>query len=291
MLIGFTHPKYPLKIDVLTQSLREQASATHRSITMPDLNAAAEALLNIRRTRNRLSELPEALRPLTIEEAYAVQDLVVAKLGGVGAWKIVHPPAGAAPRCSPIPAPAVLRSGATIAWDSLLWPEVEVEIAVTLGQDLPPRTLPYETADIVAAISSVNPAFELLGSRFLDRTAVSRTESLADLLSSAGVVVGAGVADWQSIEFATVSMSLRFDDVPAGAANGGPSTAEVLETLTWLANHATGRTGGLRAGQIVITGARVQPVTLPDHNFLMHADVPRIGSLDLRVLGSAPSRS
>lgn len=258
---------------------------------MPDVIAAAETLLNIRRTRSRLPELPEALRPLTIEEAYAVQDLVVARLGGIGAWKIVHPPAGASPRCSPIPAPAVLRSGATVAWDSLLWPEVEVEIAVTLGQDLPPRALPYETADIVAAISSVNPAFELLGSRFLDRTAISRLESLADLLSSAGVVVGAGVANWQSIEFAAVSMSLLFDDAQAGTANGGPSTAEVLETLTWLANHATGRAGGLRAGQVVITGARVQPVTLPDRNFLMRAEVAQIGSLDLSIRGSASSRS
>ncbi len=248
---------------------------------------AAEILLDIRRTRRRPAGLPEHLAPRSIEQAYAIQDIVVARLGGIGGWKIVHPAAGASPRCSPIPAPEIVPSGTSIAWDALLWPEVEVELAVVIARDLPPRASPYEPGDLQRAVAHVTGAFELLGSRFADRTAVSRTESLADLLSSAGVVTGEGTARFDSVEFAEVAMSLMFDGAVVGTATGGPSTEEVLGTLTWLANHACGRTGGLRAGQVVITGARIHPLSLPSSGARVSARLAGVGTVHASIGGSA----
>ncbi|WP_270933403.1 2-keto-4-pentenoate hydratase [Falsiroseomonas oryzae] len=248
---------------------------------------AAQLLLEIRRTRTRPAGLPPDLAPRSVEQAYAIQDLVVSRLGGIGGWKIVHPAAGAAPRCSPIPASEIMESGASIAWDALLWPEVEVELAVVIGRDLPPRSVPYEPKDLRRAIAYVTGAFELLGSRFADRTAVSRTESLADLLSSAGVVKGDGTARFETVEFADVAMSLTFDDTVVGAATGGPSTADVLGTLAWLANHACDRTGGLRAGQVVITGARIHPLSLPSRGARLTAHLAGIGQVEASIRGPA----
>jgi len=182
-----------------------------------------------------------------------------------------------------------MESGASINWDALLWPEVEVELAVVLAHDLPPRPTPYEMGDLQRAVAHVTGAFELLGSRFADRTAVSRTESLADLLSSAGVVKGQGAAHFDSLEFAQVAMSLMFDATVVGTATGGPSTAEVLGTLTWLANHACGRVGGLRAGQVVITGARIHPINLPPHGAQLIANLAGLGSVEANIVGSASS--
>lgn len=247
---------------------------------------AAEVLLEIRKTRSRPAGLPEHLAPRSVEQAYAIQDLVVGRLGGIGGWKIVHPAAGASPRCSPIPACEILESGSSIGWDSLLWPEVEVELAVVLAHDLPPRAMPYEPADLHRAVACVTGAFELLGSRFADRTKVSRTESLADLLSSAGVVKGDGTARLDTVEFADVAMSLTFDGTVVGTATGGPSTAEVLGTLTWLANHACGRAGGLRAGQVVITGARIHPLGLPSHGATLEARLGGVGTVRASLRGS-----
>jgi 2-keto-4-pentenoate hydratase len=256
--------------------------------------AAAEAagiLLGIRRSRDRPAGLPSAVAPRTVEEAYAIQDAVVAGLGGIGGWKIVHPPPGVAPRCSPIPAAEIRDSGCGLDWDAMLWPEVEVEIAVILGADLPPRTRPYEAAEMRQAIGRVTGAFELLGSRFADRRTAPRLDSLADLLSSAGVVTGRGAAPFDAIEMAGVAMSLRFDGVEVGTAAGGPSSAEVLGTLTWLANHAAARAGGLRAGQVVITGARIHPLDLPQRGAQVAASVAGLGEVEMTLRGAADGRT
>ncbi len=260
--------------------------ADHRPTPTVAAEEAAQILLAIRKSRRRPSALPEHLAPRSIEQAYAIQDHVVAQLGGIGGWKIVHPPPGESPRCSPIPASEIMESGASIAWDALLWPEVEVELAVVLAHDLPPRSSPYGPGDLQGAVAHVTGAFELLGSRFADRTAVSRTESLADLLSSAGVVKGDGTAPLESVEFAAVAMSLMFDDAVVGAATGGPSTADVLGTLTWLANHACGRAGGLRAGQVIITGARIHPLSLPSHGVALTAHLAGVGRVEASIRGS-----
>jgi 2-keto-4-pentenoate hydratase len=257
-----------------------------RTVAFP-AREAAELLLEIRRTRQRPAGLPQRLQPQTVEDAYAMQDVVVERLGGIGGWKIVFPAPGASPRCSPIPASEIVASGAVLDWDAFLLPEVEVEVAVVLGRDLPPRPDPYTPEEIKAAIARVTGAFELLGSRFADRTAATRTESLADLLSSAGVVIGDGDGRFDRTEFADVAMSLTFDGVVVGTASGGPSSSEVLDTLAWLANHACGRCGGLRAGQVVITGARIHPISLPSHGVRMTAQVAGLGHVDATFRGSA----
>ncbi len=249
--------------------------------------AAAALLLEIRRTRARPRGLPAHLTPHGIEEASAIQDRVVARLGGIGGWKIVHPPPGAAPRCSPVPASVIHASGAAFDWDALLWPEVEVEIALQLGQDLPPRARPYAPDEAAAAVARMTVAFEVLGSRFADRTAVTRDESLADLLSCAAVVTGTGDAAFAALDCADVAMTLRFDDAVVGSAAGGPSTAEVLGTLTWLANHACTRAGGLRAGQVVITGARIHPLDLPRRGTRLVARAQGLGEVVATLRGAA----
>jgi hypothetical protein len=56
-----------------------------------DIAAAAEALLEARRTRRWLAALPERARPGTDAEAYAIQDWVAQALGEVGGGKSAPP--------------------------------------------------------------------------------------------------------------------------------------------------------------------------------------------------------
>ena len=44
---------------------------------------AADLLLDARRTGNRLSDLPEALRPVDIDEVYFVQDRLAFSYGAI----------------------------------------------------------------------------------------------------------------------------------------------------------------------------------------------------------------
>ena len=52
------------------------------------LHQAAEMLLEARRTVQPIDDLPPALRPRTLEEAYYVQDLMLDALGTAGGWKV-----------------------------------------------------------------------------------------------------------------------------------------------------------------------------------------------------------
>jgi 2-keto-4-pentenoate hydratase len=101
------------------------------------------------------------------------------------------------------------------------------------------------------------------------------------------VVKGDGTASFDTVEFADVAMSLTFDGTVVGTATGGPSTADVLATLTWLANHACARSGGLRAGQVVITGARIHPISLPPRGAGLTAHLAGIGTVEAHIRGSA----
>ncbi len=221
--------------------------------------AAAALLLEVRRGGVALAELPAALRPADAAQAHAIQDAVNRRLGAIGGWKVSPIRDDAAPGCAPIPATAVLASPAQLPPGMRASAEVEGEIAATLAHDLPPRGTPYTPEDLRAAVAALHPAIELLGSRFQDRKAVSPMSGVADAQGNAGIVFGAGVADWQGLDLATTAMRMSVDGVEVAKAETGADIGNLLASLAWLANHAAGRTGGLRKGDVIITGARISP--------------------------------
>jgi 2-keto-4-pentenoate hydratase len=71
------------------------------------------------------------------------------------------------------------------------------------------------------------------------------------------VVVGPALDDWRHLDFAKLPISLNYDGVEVASVATGASYDDILDALTWLANHATTRSNGLQAGNVVITGARI----------------------------------
>ena len=80
------------------------------------LHQAANILLDARRTGEHITDLPTALQPADLAEAYAVQDILAQAYGPIGGWKIGAPNPEATPIFAPMPsawmAPAVSRSRA-----------------------------------------------------------------------------------------------------------------------------------------------------------------------------------
>ncbi|MBO1074104.1 2-keto-4-pentenoate hydratase [Roseomonas marmotae] len=245
---------------------------------------AAQLLVAVRQGQERLKDLPEDLRPRSTEQAYAIQDGVIRLLGPIGGWKVSPKSGHAEPGCSPISAALIQASPASLAQSAVPGAEIEVEIeieieiAVTLGHDLPPRATPYTPEDLRAAIAALHPAVELLSSRFRDRRAAAPLSLLADSQSNAAVVLGAGLAEWEGLDLREVAMHLRLDREQVAAVNGGAGIEDVLAALAWLANHAAARTGGLRKGEVVITGARIGPWSRGDATEV-EADVAGLGTV------------
>jgi 2-keto-4-pentenoate hydratase len=240
----------------------------------------AKLLLAHRAARTTIDQLPAELVPQDMEAAYAIQTETMAVLGPVGAWKVSPYPETGEPLCSVLPASYLHQSGATLDRADLHDLGIEVEIALTLGQDLPGGTTPQEAQ---AAIGSVHLALELIASRFTDRTSIPRTAAFADLQNSGGIVLGAPVRFDALPELGGEAMTLVYDGEETASATGGPSTDNVLRSLAWLATHAASRGLELKQGTVVITGARIGPKPFAGRVVAARSD--RFGTIEVDFEG------
>jgi len=224
-------------------------------MTPERIQEAAALLLNARRGGALLTELPGSCRPETAADAYAIQDVVTRELGGAGGWKVgaAHP--SAEPHCAPLPKSLMFATGHSFPAGTVRLRGIEAELAFTLAQDLPPRRTAYTTDDVLAAIRSLHAVIEVVDSRYEDMREVDALSLLADSGSNGALVVGAGRPDLVRVDQTAQPVELWINGQKHFAAVGGNTAGDVVRLLVWLANHAAGRVGGLRAGQMVTTGS------------------------------------
>ena len=216
---------------------------------------AAQLLIAAHRSGQPIERLPEPLRPLTIEDAYAIQDHVSAALGRVTAWKVGQGGPTGPISLAPIYADKVHVSGVTLDAATLHQPALEIEFAFRIGQDLPARPQPYSHDEVLAAIEGFCPCIEVLGSRFKDRTGFAAAENLADGNANGALVYAGPLADWSGLDFATQKVELTIDGNVAQTAVGTHPAGDPVKLVVWTANHLMARTGGLKRGDVVTTGS------------------------------------
>lgn len=231
------------------------------------VQALAEALFAARRDSRRIATVPEAWIPQSLDAAYVVQDAVMVHEGAIGGWKVL---AGddPAPICSPIPAARFHDSGVTLDRAGLLIHLTEVEVAVRLSQDLPVRSAAYSDAEAAAAIGTVHAALEMCATSFAPEVGAPHLLKMADLQSNAAVIVGAGVAAPLDADFATLPARLSYDGADVEQIAEGASWAQIIAAVRYIANVASARGHGLKAGDVLITGARLKHAATAAHHIV-----------------------
>lgn len=249
---------------------------------MTNASAAQAALLlsRVRRTGERLVSFPEALVPQDLAAAYAIQDEIIALEGEVGGWKIASG-TDPVPMISPILAHSFFHSGTTITIADLMATLVEVEVGLKLGRDLPAQAGGYSRDEVVAAIEGFLPAFEIVGTRFAPGYELPKLLNMGDLQANAAVVSGALVTDWQGLSLGDLKLTLTIADA-VFEADTGASLEVIIDSLVWLANEGALRQGGLRKGQIIITGARIKE-TLGKPGAAMSATLGALGTVSVKL--------
>ncbi|MBI3371343.1 MAG: fumarylacetoacetate hydrolase family protein [Betaproteobacteria bacterium] len=236
----------------------------------PRLKRAARFLVDGHAARESFGPFPADIAPLTVEEAYAVQDEFVAlksrACGPVVGYKIaLTTPAmrnmvglqdsigGALHEKQVVRGPASVRAA---DYGRLM---VEFEIAVQLAKDLPAGPSPHTRESVVTAIGAIMPAFELADDRNADYTRLSSLALglVADNAWNEGAVLGASIRDWASIDLAEQQGTASINAEVVGQGFGRDVMGHPFEALAWVANHLAGRGRSLRAGQLVITGSLV----------------------------------
>ena len=228
------------------------------------VQAAADFLLAGHREGRRFERLPAGIAPGSEDEAYRVQEALVAGLAQpIAGWKVALTSAAMRrvvpgidqPCAGAIFAGRVHGSPARLPRSSLMRIGLECEAMVRLADDLPDTGRAWTRDSVTAHVGAVAAAFELIDDREADYNNMNAFELIADNAWNGGVVIGAEVSDWQALDLAGARGSLEIGGKPVGEGRGGDAMGHPFEPLAWLANNAVSRGRPLRAGEFVMTGS------------------------------------
>ena len=219
------------------------------------ISKASKLLVGAQRSRT-----PAATGDVSVatdEEAYRVQDNVFAELWPgarpVG-WKVGGPSDKMTPTAAPIPPERVLRSPASVQSSAFNMIGVEAEVAFCLARDLPLRSRPYSDRAIGAAVGEVLVAIELCGSRLAGWRETPGLWKLADFQTNSALIVGSGRKEWQKIDFLAQECEFVIGERSVRTKGVHPF-GNPFRLVPWLVKHAAKRGHGLRAGDVITTGA------------------------------------
>jgi 2-keto-4-pentenoate hydratase len=196
--------------------------------------------------------LPADVRIASEAEAYRVQDLVNAALGGVGGWKVARAPDGVF-RCSAIPLHRMFQDDDAAPPRVPSTARIEFEVGVRFRETVDAGRLPRQPADLTRLIDAVFPAIEIVSSRFSPKLQGTRHLQLADHQNCLMVVAEPKAGDLD------LSGDLRLAVSVGGQQRvvvvDPEQRAKIQQSLLWLCEHALARGRPVLGGDIVITGA------------------------------------
>lgn len=258
---------------------------------MDDIAArrSAEALLGAHQANARFRTLGPPDGPTNIPDAYDIQKRYVALLRGkhgdavgykVGLTSaamqtfcgIDHPIGGV------VLASRVHRSGASVKRADYGRLGLEFEIAVRIRSDVPVGPCTAET--IAPHIDGVCAAIELVDDRSADYSKLDVLSLVADNSWNAGIVLSEFITKWPDLPGALGRATK--DGAAIGEGHGRDILGHPFNSAAWLATQLASRGEGLKAGQVVMTGA-VMKTVFPEDAADYRFDLAEIGSVEVSV--------
>lgn len=241
-----------------------------------------------------LRTLPEHCRPQTVAQGYAAQAQLAAISGRtVVGWKIAatsskgqaHIQVGG-PLAGRLLSGQVFQDGATIPSAGNRMRVAEPEFAFVMGQDLPPQTAPYSTAQVMQAVAALHTAIEVPDSRLSPFTEAGQAQLLADNACARHFVLGPAAHEvWRTRDLSQHKVHARVERQAKLQGTGEGIGAQVLGdpriALTWLANQLSGLGITLAQGQVVTTGTCMTPLDIEPGDAVM-ADYGDLGRVTMR---------
>ncbi len=253
------------------------------------IDGIAAELYEAKRSRTTIPRLTARYPDMTVEDAYAVQNvwkerglasgrrLVGRKIGLTS--KVMQAATGISePDYGIIFDDMVHENGAVIPHDTFSNVRIEVELAFVLGADLsgPDCTL----FDVLDATDYVVPALEILDSR-IEMDGRTIVDTISDNAAMGGMVIGGNPVRIGEVDLRWVSALLyRNESIEesgvAAAVLNHPATG-----VAWLANKLAAHGTSLAAGEIILAGSFTRPMWVGKGD-TVHADYGQLGSITCR---------
>jgi 2-keto-4-pentenoate hydratase len=229
------------------------------------ITAAATELLDMRANRRVVPDLPEPLRPQTLDDAYAIQQQVVDGLLAPSGGRRI----GFKVACTNDIAQAALQidrplfgrlmtqttspSGATLVAERFTHRVVEAEFGFRVGTDVEPVDGGHSPDTIAEHIDALIPAIEIVDHRF-ESWAVGAMRVAADNAIHGWWIHGEAVTDWQGHDLAAATVSVTRNGELITTGTGAAVLGHPLNVMAWLADELPRFGGQLRRGDVVTTG-------------------------------------
>ena len=255
---------------------------------------AARLLWTCRQSGSVIDALPSAGRSLDTRAGHAIQAALpaVADQPVIG-WKIAATSAAGqahiqvdGPLAGRILDSFVHPIGATLPLAGNRMRVVEPEFAFRMGAPLPPRVTPYSVDEVVAAVASLHPAFEVPDSRFADFARAGKAQLIADDACCGRFAFGpAAPSTWREVDLAAhrVHATVRGEDGRVRYTRDGEGRAllgDPCTALAWLANELSALGIGLRAGDWASCGTCMVPLQILPGDHVV-ADYGTFGCIEL----------
>jgi 2-keto-4-pentenoate hydratase len=185
---------------------------------------------------------------------------------------IDHPIAGV------VLASRVHKSGATVRRSDYGRLGLEFEIAVRMKSDMPASA--NTPAAVAPHVDGVASAIELVDDRAADYGNLDIKSLVADNSWNAGIVLAPFVANWPELE--PLLGKATENGAPAGEGYGRDILGHPFNSVAWLNAQLVSRGGGLRKGDIVMTGS-VMKTVFPLAAAHFHFEMPGLGSVEVKV--------
>lgn len=256
------------------------------------ISAYADELYTALRERQMITPFSERTPDMTVEDAYAVSNLLLDKRIQLDGEKVIGKKIGVTSQAvmkmlnvyQPdfgylTDAMVVDESEALSISTKMIQPRAEGEIAFVLKHDL---IGPGVTAsDVLRATDFVVPCFEIVDSRIKDWK-IKIQDTVADNASCGYFLLGSQAADPRKVDLSTCGMVMEMNgQVVATGAGAAALGSSPISCVVWLAN-TLGRFGvPLKAGEVILSGALVplQPVKAGDY---MSVSIGGIGRTAVR---------
>jgi len=261
----------------------------------PDQHSeAAEALFQAEASGQQCGLLSLRYPGMTLDDAYAVQQALVARKLATGrrriGWKI-----GLTSRAMQdalkidTPDSGVLlddmlfENGAVVPAGRFIQPRVEAEIAFIMKAPL--AGADCTRADVLMATDRVTPSLEILDTRIQRADPASGrarivTDTISDNAANAGIVLGAErhATDTHDLRWtgAIVSRNGTVEETGLGAGVLNDPVTSVL----WLARRMASYGQQIEAGDIVLSGSFIRPIECPK-GAEISADFGSFGSVEI----------
>ena len=240
-------------------------------LTRDQMQAASDLLCRTWSEGGVLTALPEAIRPATRAEGYAIQALIERHTSEpLFGWKIAATSLAGqrhinvdGPIAGRLLAERVIANGAAHSLTGNRMRVAEPELAFRMARDQPPRAAPYTLDEVMSAVGALHLAIEIPDSRYENYAGAGAPQLIADDACAHWFLLGLEAPPaWRGIDLAAHRVTAAVAGKPPLEGSGANVLGDPRVALAWLANELSSLGIVLRAGEVVTTGTLVTPLPI-----------------------------